>query len=555
MGEQEGSFRRNLRRLNAARAVAVSSLLVSTYVVEVLFAPERSLRPFFVLAAAAFTAVLVHAVLDRRFGGRRWLGIVQVVGDAGLLLGFIVATGGALSPLSFLLAVPVMTGAALLGLRGGVLMSVGVWFAYGVLLAVEAWRLPSTEVAPGVLLYAAISHLLGFAILAVLGGVLADHLQRTGRELARHREDLDTLRVLHADIVASINTGLITTDEAGRVTFVNRAGKELLGDRSEEVVGRPAAELFDFPGSFLANAEDHLEQGKKFRFERRWREGSSGGERLLGFSVSFLKGRRGEARGWLIVFQDLTEIASLEEQVRVQERMAALGEMAAGMAHELRNPLTSICGCVQVLETREDSEESRRLKEVVLREAERLNGTLRDFLAFARPGPQRPQECALAELMEQMARMLRKSPEFREGHEVVVRRAPGTDLAFVDPDAMRQVFWNLASNALRAMPSGGRLEIEIGGHGVDEVMVCFRDQGCGMDDEAIKRYFQPFASRFDGGTGLGGAIVYRIVDEHGGRVQAVSPPGEGTAVRLMLPSAKTQKTSPETAVVGAAAAE
>jgi two-component system sensor histidine kinase PilS (NtrC family) len=318
-------------------------------------------------------------------------------------------------------------------------------------------------------------------------------------------------------------------------------------------VGTGVSELFDFPDSFLESAGDHLEQGKKFRFERRWCADSEGRELLLGFNVSFLKGPHAEPRGWLIVFQDLTEIASLEEQVRVQERMAALGEMAAGMAHELRNPLTAICGCVQVLETREEAEESRRLKEVVLREAQRLNGTLKEFLAFARPGPHRPQACGLTGLMEQMARMLRKSPEFRQDHEVVVRKAPGSDLAWVDPDGMRQVFWNLASNALRAMPRGGRLEIEIGGHGVDEVLVCFRDQGCGMDAEAIKRYFQPFGSGFQGGTGLGAAIVYRIVDEHGGRVQAVSPPGRGTEIRLILPGAPAspRHAAPETVATAA----
>jgi two-component system sensor histidine kinase PilS (NtrC family) len=537
VSEQGVSFRRNLRRLNAARAIAVSSLLVSTYVIEILFAPERSLQPFFFLSAAAYATVLLYAVLDRRFGGRAWIGAVQVVGDAALLVGFVLATGGALSPLSFLLGVPVLAGAALLGLRGGVLVSLVIWSTYAGLLVVEAWRAPPAASDAGPLLYAAVSHLLGFSLLAVLGGVLADHLQRTGRELEQHREDLDALRVLHADIVASINTGLITTDGDGRITFVNRAGEELLGSSTEEVVGSAVSRLFGFPGSFLASAGDHLQQGKKFRFERRWRDRGGDRELLLGFSVSFLKDPHAEPRGWLIVFQDLTEIASLEEQVRVQERMAALGEMAAGMAHELRNPLTSICGCVQVLETREDAEESRRLKEVVLREAQRLNGTLKDFLAFARPGPHRPQECALSELMEQMARMLRKSPEFRDDHEVIVRKLPGGDVARVDPDAMRQVFWNLASNALRAMPGGGRLEIEIGGHGVDEVMVCFRDQGCGMDEEAIKRYFQPFGSGFQGGTGLGAAIVYRIVDEHGGRVQAVSPPGEGTEIRLILPGA------------------
>jgi two-component system, NtrC family, sensor histidine kinase PilS len=445
---------------------------------------------------------------------------------------------------------------ALFGLRGGLLVSIVVWGGYAALLVGSAWSAPRSEAQVGALLYAAVSHLVGFSILAVLGGVLADRLKRTGSELARQREDLDDLRALHADIVASINTGLMTTDEAGIVTFMNRAGRELFGGRAHQVPGRSLCDTFGFPANFLETTRRQIETGRRHRFEKRCRITPDGPGRLFGFSVSALETSGGQSRGWLLVFQDLTEIASLEEQVRVSERMAALGEMAAGMAHELRNPLTAICGCVQVLETRVDSEESCRLKDVVLREAERLNTTLREFLAFARPSPHRPRPCAVGELMAQMARLLQKSPEFKRTHEVCVEATQDGILARVDLDAMKQVFWNLASNALRAMPEGGRLEISIEDHGVDEVLVVFRDQGCGMDSEAMKRYFQPFGSRFEGGTGLGAAIVYRIVEEHGGRIQLVSREGHGTEIRLILPAAEAAAEAgprPEPAYAGPAA--
>lgn len=548
--------RQTLQRLNVARTVAVTTLLVATVVIEVLFEPERSLGALYVLSGGVYAAVLLYAAVDRWIGGRKAMAVLQVAGDTLLIFGFLFATGGGLSPLSFLLVIPVMLAAALMGLRGGVLAAAGIGGAFALLLAYDSWYLPASELSPGRVLYAAVSHLVAFVTVGALGGVLADRLKQQGEELEERREDLRALKALHADIVASIGTGLMTTDGEGRVTFVNRAGRGLLRRGEEAVVGRAAAEIFGLPSDVLSQASGYLEEGRRYRFEREWTRPESGERLLLGFSVSYLRGRSGEPVGWLVVFQDLTEIAFLEQQVRTKERMAALGEMAAGIAHELRNPLAAICGSVQVLSRGgSGGEAGHRLEQVVLREADRLNRIIKDFLKFARPGAHSPRECDLLEVMEQMARLLGKSPDVSPVHRCEVTRGPGRTVAIVDPDSMRQVFWNLASNALKAMPDGGTLSIEVAGHGGDEVMVTFRDEGHGMDEEAMRVYFQPFKSRFQGGTGLGAAIVYRIVEEQGGRVQVVSHPGRGTEIRLILPgkpgAAGGVSAASRTAMVGA----
>ncbi len=537
--------RRQLRRLNAARAVAVSTLLLVALATEIVFKPRESLGGIHLLSAFAFGTVLLYALLDRWMGETKLLAALQVAGDVLLVSFFVFETGGPLSPLSFLYAVPVMVAAAMLGLVGGLMAAGGAWFIYGSLLVHLAWYGPPGEVQLGGLLYGAVSHLVGFLTLGALGGLLADRLARADRELEERQVDLEALRALHADIVESISTGLMTTDPQGIVTFVNQAGRAILHERNESAIGGSAARLFGLPEDFLEQAEDHLQSGRRYRFERQWSRPADGEDLFLGFAVSKLAGPSGRADGWLIVFQDLTEIASLEEQVRTRERMAALGEMAAGIAHELRNPLAAVTGCVQVLQQRtqrlagaDGDDEGGDLLQIVVRESSRLDRTIRDFLMFARPGEFKTRLCDLAQLMEELARMLRKSPDFSSAHSVVVETGPRATQAPVDPDRIRQVFWNLASNALKAMPEGGKLTIHVGGFGGDQVLVAFRDEGCGMDQEAVKRYFQPFRGDFKTGSGLGAAIVYRIIEEHGGRVQVVSHPGRGTEIRLLLPGVR-----------------
>ncbi|MCU0225029.1 MAG: ATP-binding protein [Acidobacteria bacterium] len=207
------------------------------------------------------------------------------------------------------------------------------------------------------------------------------------------------------------------------------------------------------------------------------------------------------------------------------------------MAHELRNPLAAISGCVQVIGRGPIGAEQRPLVEVAVQETERLNRIIRDFLQYARPGPFQAAPVELAGLMEETARLFRKSPDMSPRHRVVVTRGPGSTWARADRDRMRQVFWNLAGNAIKAMPEGGLLTVQVSGEGGDRVLLSFADEGHGMDTDALRRYFQPFEGTFREGSGLGAAIVYRIAEEHGGRVRVTSRPGRGSEIQLVLPAA------------------
>ncbi len=545
------SFRRHLQRLNAARAIAVATLLVATFVIELVFLPGRPVRLLYFLAAAAFGSILLYALLDRRFGETRALAILEVAGDVTLVSLFVLATGGALSPLTFLFAVPIVLAAALLGRGGGLATALASGAIFGALVLFEALRVPPGELPLGRLLYAGTSHLVGFIVLGLLGGALADRLRRADTELARERDAVAALRALQADIVESISSGLLTTDRQGAVTFLNPAGSRILMRTAEEVLGRNGAELFGLAPRFLEEASEMLQAGRRVRGHRLWTRPADDEELYLGYSVSQLKGHTGEAAGWLIVFQDLTDLMALEQEVRIRERMAALGEMAAGMAHELRNPLAAISGCVQVLSRGGDGEEQRTLAAVATQETERLNRIIRDFLQFARPGPFAAAPVELVALMEEMARLFRKSPDVTPRHVIEVTRGPGNTWAMADRDRMRQVFWNLAGNALKAMPEGGRLTVRVLGEPGDRVTLSFSDEGHGMDPEAAARYFQPFQGSFRQGAGLGAAIVYRIAEEHGGEVRITSRPGRGTEVRLLLRAAEAP--AHELAAAGAGA--
>jgi two-component system sensor histidine kinase PilS (NtrC family) len=217
--------------------------------------------------------------------------------------------------------------------------------------------------------------------------------------------------------------------------------------------------------------------------------------------------------------------------------MEALGQMAAGMAHELRNPLAAISGSVQYLKgDLKPGGETLELMDIILRESQRLDQTIRDFLTFARPGKFSPQPCDIVRLLEDHLKLLRKSREFTGAHRVETRYAAEEIRCDVDANRMKQVFWNLSTNALKAMPEGGALTISVAPDAAgNEVVVAFSDEGIGMDERARDGYFQPFRSAFDEGTGLGAAIVYRLVEEHGGRIDVDSVPGRGTTIRIAVP--------------------
>jgi two-component system sensor histidine kinase PilS (NtrC family) len=527
----------------AMRVVTVTTLLVCAFAVEFLLRPVETLRPLFTLTAVAYGMVLLYAVLDRWLKGTRTFVVLQLVGDALAITLFVGITGSVDSPMSFLYLLPISVGSMLLYRRGGLAMAGVCWLLYAALVVVGPSWYPlapagSTVFAsePGKGVYILMAHLVAMVAFALLSSYLSERLRAQGRELAERRGAVARLTALNENIIGSINSGLITTNLAGEINFLNRGGEEIIGYLEHEVQGRTVEELFDLEQGYLHEIRRHLLAQRRFRFERYFRT-KDDRNIFLGTAASNLHDREGRPLGYIFIFQDLTEIHALEQEMRLKERMVALGEMAAGMAHELRNPLAAISGAVQYLKgDLRPGGETLELMDIILRESHRLDQAIRDFLTFARPGTFTPEPVDLVRLIEDSAKLLRKSAEFTAGHSIeTVYAAPRLECD-ADPNRLKQVFWNLATNGLKSMPDGGTLRIDVGlAAAGSQVVIGFADEGIGMDPLARERYFQPFDSSFEEGTGLGTAIVYRLVEEHGGKIQLDSAPDRGTRVSITIP--------------------
>ena len=525
------------------RVVVTTTLLVSAIVIELIFAPGVSLMPLYALCAGTFFLVLAYASLHRLLGRSPWFAAMQIVGDLVIVTGFVHVTGGVASPMTFLYFLPIIA-ASVLTLRPGALATAaGASFLYAALGTVNQLHLlpvspPALQLEAEVdgrhLTYSVLSHAAGFFLAALFSSVLSEKIRAAHKELAERRSDLAELQALNENIIESINSGIITTDLQGRITFVNPGACAIMAWQRQALSGRSVTEVFGLEEDFLVKTDRLLETQRKFRFEKNFRT-PGGDERFLGIAVSVLRDRTKIPLGFIFIFQDLTEISALERQVRLKDRMAALGEMAAGMAHELRNPLASISGSVQVLRAElRPTTDQFELMDIILRESERLDQTIRDFLTFAKPGRFAPEHADVVRLLQDSARLLRNNRRFRSNYEIEVLSSKPEIRCDIDVNRMKQVFWNLATNALKAMPSGGRLNIRVAEKpGIVEIV--FADQGIGMSDEEMERYFQPFRGSFHEGTGLGAAIVYRIIEEHGGAVTVRSRRGQGTDILLTLP--------------------
>jgi two-component system sensor histidine kinase PilS (NtrC family) len=495
------------------------------------------------LAAVSFGLVLLYAILDRWLKGTRTFIYLQLVGDALLITLFVQITGGLDSPMSFLYLLPI-SAAALVLYRTGALVLSGVCFATyaGLILFDAAWALIGTGSAgafsrdPGRVVYFLVAHLMAMVAVALLSNYLSERLRLQGRELVERRGAVARLQALNENIIESINSGLITSGLDGEINFINRGGTEIIGFTQEEVEGQRIETLLCLEPGFLREIRKRLLAERRFRFERHFQT-KDGRKIFLGVAVSNLYDKMGRPLGYILIFQDLTEILALEQEVRLKERMVALGEMAAGMAHELRNPLAAVSGAVQYLKgDLHPRGETLDLMDIILRESQRLDQTIRDFLTFTRPGEFSPENTDVVRLLEDNLKLLRKSREFKGPHRLVTTYAEPSMQCAVDPNRLKQIFWNLATNALKAMPRGGTLAIHVGWNARgDRLEFSFADNGVGMNEQQRRLYFQPFSSSFREGTGLGAAIVYRLVEEHRGKIHLESSAGRGTCVRIELP--------------------
>jgi two-component system sensor histidine kinase PilS (NtrC family) len=533
---------RHLRWLIAFRLVMISSVLLSYLVFELSSRgelPEFNL--LFVLVGATYVASIVHIGLLTLLASRPlWHAYIQFAGDLLLVTGLVYFFGGITSPFSMLYLVVIMVASTILQRRAGLTIAGLAYILYATLLTALArnWvpsisPLPTDLELPYRISYNLAVHLFGFYAVALLTSYLGESASRAEEELAVKTGSLANLEVFHRDVIQSISSGLISTDLEGRVTSVNRAALEILDSTEAALLDRPIDE------SGLFTASEWLAAALVSGNERRTRSEiviERGASRLpIGYTVTRLTDAHDVPTGWIVVFQDLSQWRRLQEELRLKDRMAAVGELAAGLAHEVGNPLAAISGSVQLLSASIDAEQKeRRLLDIIVKESLRLDRTIKGFLRFARPRERAAARFDIAALLAENTALLRNSEEATGGHEFTLELDPESAQLTGDPDQISQIFWNLARNALRAMPQGGNLLIR----GLLEgqaYRIEFRDTGHGMSEEQRAKLFHPFQSFFDSGTGIGMAIVYRIVQEHGGSITVQSRPEAGTSIVIELP--------------------
>jgi len=532
-----------LRRLMLFRVIMVTTLLFIATYVEAVSETLLAVNPLYFVIAATYLLTVVHAVALRFIPSRSALAYAQVVCDLLVITGLVYVAGGVRTGFLLLYPLSVLSATVLVPRRGAVLMAGLATLLYGALVAAVRVGLLSpseglydvTYLPVRALLYSAFVLGVASVTVALLGSYLAESLQHAGRQLEKAAVEVADLRELNQVIVDSIQSGLMITDAESRIRYVNAVGEGILGRGSGSLQGLPAREVM---GSALFGRDEMRARAASralARLEVEYQHPS--GTRLdLGVTVTPLATGDSDGGGYLVVFQDLTEIRRLEQEVRTNEKLAAVGEMAAQLAHEIRNPLGSIRGSAQMLVAEAGlSQEQGQLLAIISRESKRLSDTLNRFL-FQTRSPEKPRDVVdIRPLVEGAVTLLRSGAESSDAHEVRFEADSGPHLCMADADQVTQVFWNLARNGLEAMPGGGHLEVRLR-RTAEEVVFTVRDHGRGMGREEQRRMFMPFHTSTPMGTGLGLAIVYRIVREHGGDINVRSIPAEGTEVEVRLPA-------------------
>jgi two-component system sensor histidine kinase PilS (NtrC family) len=540
------NLRSRLSTLIAARVVIGTLLLGSAILIQISRPGAFPVDPFFALIGLTYAlSVLYLATL--RFAERHpWLVDLQFGADAMLVSAFIHVTGGIASNFSSLYLLPIIAASMIRSRRVALQVAGLSAMLYLALVLVQYVDvgLPSlvrrfTPVVElptlGVARYTVAINLSGFFAVALLAGSLAESLRSAGARLEYASHEIRDLRKFNEIVINSLLSGLVTTDADGRILTFNRAASVILGIASAQAIKHDAIEVLQLPPDTRARMRT-LGDTRTIKIDTQHRTGD-GRSIDLGLTVSPLTFPDGRA-GFLLTFQDVTDVRRLERNARLQQRLAAVGEMAAGIAHEIRNPLASMSGSIQVLRQELNlNDEQAQLMDIVLRESERLNDTIKSFLAYARP-----QRFALARLdirkvVQDAALLLRNSSEVREHHTIAVDVPADPVWCEADENQIRQIIWNLATNGLRAMAQGGRLLLTAATatDGSGATLLTVEDAGRGIPAEELDLVFQPFHSSFEKGSGLGLAIVHRIVTDYNGTINVSSKVGEGTSVTVRLP--------------------
>ncbi len=534
---EDNSLERRLRRLMFFRVVIVTFLLgIATFIriKGTELSLHTALAPTYSILALTYFFSFACLFLPKVIKNIRINIYLQSLLDILLITGLVYVTGGIESIYSVLYPLVIIYSALFLAGRGGLISASACSIFYGLLLDLEYYGFiqPAYTLGydydfdAGYVFSRIFIHIISFYIIALLTSYAARQEKKTRELLAEKKSAFNQLDLLHKSIIESVDTGILTLDLHGNIKSFNTGAEKITGFLRFKIINKKIDDVFPVFSRML-NKEDQWKQGGRF-------EAADSGK-ILGCSLSPLVDSNREKIGNILIFQDLTVIKEMEQQIEKNKRLAFAGEMAAGFAHEIRNPLASISGPIQMLskDLRLDQTD-RKLMQIILRGKDRLEGFVKDFLLLARPKQSERKDIDIKVIIDDVLESLRFSPEWNENIEVIRNLSDQTGI-YGNKAEIRQVIWNLVLNAIQAMPDGGRLKIETTPDEKKYLEILISDNGCGIEEKNQDRVFEPFYTTKETGTGLGMAIVNRIVESHMGKIIIKSRLGKGTDCMVLLP--------------------